>query len=325
VTLSRFAPAKCGWRAMDVDVFDISLNQAASKSEWIYWLVIDGGADARSTLQFLYTCLANIPTSKHQRIHKKLRGDRSQIEATIHELVAHELLRRLKLSPEFEPTISGLTPDLRFEIEGKRFLGDVYLTHSPSKTLRDFGDGTGEAWDTSKPHESRANKIANELANKAGKYESIALPFVVFVFLGDRRILSASDVERALYGMTAYEVSLEEGFPKNISRDRVPVGGLLLPDEYGDYHHPNLSAVISCDWFDSLNRQDQGKRLHCRVLHNWTAETLPLDAFRLFSQIIWNQSSPDVWKPEQTINDTVAKFTLDDGNDCREYTPNTAW
>lgn len=307
-------------------MLDIALSRAASKSEWVSWLINDRQYAARTTLVFLNMCFANIPASKHPRIFKKLAGDRSQVEATIHELVAHELLRRLELSPEFEPSIAGLAPDLSFEIEGKRFLGDVYLTHSPSKTLRDYADGTGEAWDTSKPDESRANKIANELAHKAGKYKQIALPFVVFVFLGDHRILSASDVERALFGMTAYEVSLEERFPKSVARDRVPVGGLLLPDEDGNYHHHNLSAVISCDWFDTLNRQDRGKRLHCLVLHNWTGEPLPVKAFRLFPQITWIQSAPDVWKPEQTINaNTVAKFTLDGGIECHEYTPNTAW
>ncbi|MCI0486594.1 MAG: hypothetical protein L0229_08335 [Blastocatellia bacterium] len=307
-------------------MFDIALNKAASKSEWVSWLVKDTENAARSTLGFLHMCFGNIPASKHRRIFDKLAGARSEVEATIHELVVHELLRRLELSPEFEPSVTGLTPDISFEIEGKRFLGDVYLTHSPSKTLRDFADGTGEAWDTSKPDESRANKIANELAKKAVKYRPTALPLVAFVFLGDHRILSASDVERSLFGMTAYEVSLEEQFPNSVLRDRVPVGGLLLPDEDGNYRHQNLSAVISCDWFDTLNRQDPGKRLHCLVLHNWIGEALPIEAFRLFPQIIWNQSEPSVWKPEQTISaNTVANFTLDGGIECREYTPNMAW
>lgn len=307
-------------------MLDIALSKAVSKSKWVSWLVNDNEDVARSTLDFLNTCFANIPLSKHPQILNKLCGDKSQVEATIHELVAHELLRRLALSPEFEPSIAGLTPDLSFEIEGKRFLADVYLTHSPSKTLRDFGDGTREAWDTSKPDQSKAHKITNELAIKAGKYKNLAFPLVIFVFLGDHRILSAGDVERALFGITAYEVNLEERFPKSVSRDRVPVGGLLLPDEEGKYRHRNLSAVVSCDWFDTLNRQDQGKRLHCLVLHNWAGEPLPIEAFRLFPQIIWNRSEPEVWKLEQTINaNTVAKFTVDGEIECREYTPNTAW
>ena len=133
-------------------------------------------------------------------------------------------------------------------------------------------------------------------------------------------------MKRALFGMTAVEVSLEENFSNSVSRDRVPVGGLLLPDEDGNYHHRNLSAVISCDWFDTLNRQDQGKRLHCLVLHNWTGEPLPEKAFGLFPQIIWNQSGQDAWEPEQTTNaNRVAKFTPDGEIECRDYTPDTAW
>src|SRR5260370_7350707 len=119
-------------------MLDIALSQVASKSEWVSWLVNDNEQAARTTRGFLNTCFANIPPSKHRRILKKLAGDQSQVEATIHEFVAHELLRRLGLSPEFEPSIAGLTPDLSFEIEGKRFFGDVYLTHTPSKTLNDL-------------------------------------------------------------------------------------------------------------------------------------------------------------------------------------------
>jgi hypothetical protein len=303
-----------------------SLKKAASKSEWVSWLVNDDGDGARSTRDFLNTCLANIPATKHQRIFKKLAGSKSQIEATIHELVAYEFLRRLGLSPEFEPPLLGLTPDLSFEATGKRFLADVYLTHSPSKTFRDFGDGTGEAWDTSKPDESRAHKIANELAKKAEKYKQLGSPLVIFVFLGDHRILSEMYVEGALFGMTTHEISLEEQFPESVARDLVPVGGLLLPDEDGSYSYRHLSAVICCDWFDTLNRQDRGKRLHCVVLHNWIGEALSVDAFKLFPQILWNKTASGGWKPEQTISgNIVAKFTLDGGIECREYTPNTAW
>jgi hypothetical protein len=228
-------------------MLDQALNRGASKSHWVSWL-LTGGDAARSTRDSLNICFANIPIARQSGILKKLSGTESQIEATIHELVAHELLRRLGLSPEFEPSLDRLTPDIAFEAGGKRFISDVYLTHSPSKTFRDFSDGTGEAWDISRPGESRAHKIAAMLAEKAGKYKSLTMPLVVFVFLGDHRILSASDVERALLGMTAYEASLEDRFPEGVARDRIPVGGLLLPDETGSHLYGNLSAVVSCDW-----------------------------------------------------------------------------
>src|SRR5947209_1785349 len=100
--------------------------------------------------------------------------------------------------------------------------------------------------------------------------------------------------------MTAYEVSLEERFSQGVARDRVPVGELLLPDETGSHLYGNLSAVISCDWFDTLYKQDRGKRLHCFVYHNWNCQQLPVAAFDPFSQIVWNQIEGNIWEPEQT-------------------------
>lgn len=303
-----------------------ALSKAASKSEWINWLVNNHETSACSTRDFLTTCFANIPTAKHPRIFQKLAGDKYEIEATIHELVAHELLHRLGLTPELEPSVGGLTPDLIFEVGGKRFLAEVYLTHSPSKTLQDFGGGKGGARDTSKRGESRTHKITDVLVDKAEKYEHLAEPLVIFVFLGDHQILSPDDVEKALFGMTAREVSLERRFPQSVYREGVLVGGLLLPDEDGNYQHSNLSAVVSCDWFDTLNPHARGKRLHCSVLHNWAGEALPVEAFKLFPQLIWNKSEPDVWVPDQTLNaNTVARFTLDGGLECREYCADKAW
>src|SRR5690349_3148782 len=102
------------------------------------------------------------------------------------------------------------------------------------------------------------------------------LPLVLFVFLGDHISLNTEDVERALFGMTAYETSLEPWFPTSVHRDRVPVGGLLLPQEDGSQPYTNVSAVVACDWFDTWNREDRGKRLYCVVFHHWAAEdTLP--------------------------------------------------
>ncbi len=121
-------------------MFDTALNKATSKSKWIHWLINDNKHAARSTLNFLHTCFANIPEAKHPGIcSKKLGGDKNNVEATIYELVTHELLWRLELSPEFEfVSVDELKPDLSFTTEGKRFLTEVYLTHSPSKTYRDF-------------------------------------------------------------------------------------------------------------------------------------------------------------------------------------------
>jgi hypothetical protein len=308
-------------------MLDKALSDAALKSDLVDWLINDNSPAGLSTLDFLHNCVDNIPPQKHSGIGKKLAGDASQIEATIHELVAHELLYRLTLSPEYEPLVNGKRPDLRFNARGMFFLADVYLAHSPSRTLTDFDNRTGAAIDRSKPGESRAFKIEEMLSEKAAKYKDCSMPLVVFVFLGDRRLLSVFNVEQALYGMTAREAGLEQQFPNNISPGRVPVGGLLLPDSDGNTPHNNLSAVVCCDWFDTLNPQDRGKRLYCKVLHNWAADvTLSPDGFKPFQQITWRQHEPDIWKPEITIEDCiVAKFTTDGKLECRSYTADKPW
>lgn len=312
---------------MSAEIIESAIQMAASKLDWISWIIASKQESARSTLEFLKSCFANIPEQKRPGIFKKFSGDKNQVEATVYELVAHELLRRLDLSPVFEPSHVGLTPDLGFVVEGKYFIGDVYLTHSPTKTLIDKPNGTGEAWDNSQPGESRAKKIADVLANKARKYASLDMPLVVFVFLGDHRILSANDVEKALFGMTINEILLEERFPEGVPHYRTPIGGLLLPDDCGGYNHRNLSAVISCDWFDTLNTHERGKRLHCLVLHNWKGLTpLPVKAFRDFPQVYWDHNEEGAWVPKLTLNtNIVAQFACDSKLEFGQYTACAPW
>jgi hypothetical protein len=111
----------------------LDLKGAALKSAWISWVISDDGNNARSTRGFLNTCFENVPLGKRKSFLKKLEtGDRRQIEATAYELVAHELLRRLHLSPELEPSIGRKRPDLSFKVAGKEFIADVFVTHSPA-------------------------------------------------------------------------------------------------------------------------------------------------------------------------------------------------
>lgn len=304
-----------------------ALTNAAAKSKWVAWLVNNNGPAALSTLDFLHVCVEHIPVEKQTGISNKLAGDASEIEATIHELVAHELLYRLKLSPEYEPLVNGKTPDLCFTAGGTLFLADVYVAHSPDRTLEDYGDKTGAAFDTTKPGESRAFKTEEVLSDKAAKYKDCDMPFVAFVFLGDHRILSVLEVEKAVYSMTVCEAGHEKHFPNNISYETRPIGRLFLPDENGDYRHRNLSAVICCDWFDTMNQDDPGKRLHCEVMHNWAADKcLPVKAFDPFQQIIWRERKTSNWKPEITgKNNIVAKFTTTGEMEYRPYSSDTPW
>jgi hypothetical protein len=67
------------------------------------------------------------------------KGDASQIEVTIHEPVAHDLLEN-SLRPVFEPLLEGKTPDLSFETAGMKCIADIVICHSCSG-LRTVSDG----------------------------------------------------------------------------------------------------------------------------------------------------------------------------------------
>ena len=270
-------------------LFDELLKNDKIKSTWTWWVATNAGTAAGEARDFLSMCCSNIDSQKEPAVIKKLHGDQSQVEATLYELVAHELLRRLKLAPQFEPSVGKQAPDLAFEIKGKLFVADVFVTHSPSKTVKDFADGTYDAYDSCEPSESRAKKIADTIHEKAGKYASISQPFILFTFLGDHYALDEGDVEQALFGCTVDEAGSAEHFP-DAGRSPVPVGGVLLPDDDGTMPYRNLSAVVVCDWFDTLNRDDRGKRLFCSVLHHWNpCVPLPVEAFGCFAQVVWDQ------------------------------------
>jgi hypothetical protein len=106
------------------------------------------------------------------------------------------------------------------------------------------------------------------LEEKADRYAELDLPIVPIVFLGDSYAFDFGDIETACFGITLEEVALEAAFPQSLPKYRVPVGGLLLPREDLPAPYENISAVIACDWFDTLNRHNPGKRLAARVLHH---------------------------------------------------------
>ena len=81
----------------NASMFRAALSKAAAQSTWVYWLVNNDGDAAHSTREFLQTCFVNLPVAKHARLLKTLATEKAaeNIDACIHELVAHELLRRL--------------------------------------------------------------------------------------------------------------------------------------------------------------------------------------------------------------------------------------
>ena len=293
-----------------VKLFDAILqNPQVKPTSWAFWLANDGDESARLTRQFLEVCLSKIRSEKHENILDDLRaGDYAQVESLLHEFVAHELLRQLGLYPQYEPNIQGQTPDLSFTVEREQYIGDVLLVHSPTKTVKDFDNGTGEAIDTSNPSESRAKKIGDRLATKASKYKQPDLPLVLFGFLGDHRIMQVNSFEQALFGRTLNEINTDP-FP-NAGQAPIMLGGILLPNEEGHIPYKNLSAVVVCDWFDTLNRNDPGKRLHCFVLHHYSCNCpLTEEAFDQFGQAMWMPVGTKEWTLRLVgTSNRVAKF-----------------
>lgn len=291
-------------------MFDSALIAAAERSDWVRYLVASNSVAATETRAFLKIAFSNVRAEKQGRVAARIReGDTSQIEATIHELVAHELLRRLQLRPEFEPQLQEKNPDLLFETAGVRFISDVVVLHSPSKTVNKTDWGY-EAWDTAEPSQSHADKAKKRIEEKADRYAELNFPIVPIVFLGDHRAFDFGDIEKACLGITLEEVALEAAFPQSLPKFRVPVGGLLLPREGLPVPYEHISAVIACDWFDASNRHSPGKRLSCLVLHYWAArQPLPVEAFSLLPQVCWDPMTSGGWKHRFTTErNRVLKF-----------------
>jgi len=289
------------------------IRSSKNKSDWVIWLSKDTGKAATETLSFLSICYSNIPKAKKESVRKRLlAGNQDEIDAIIRELVAFELLRRLHLHPDWSPKIEGKNPDLMFISNGKKFIADVFLVKSPKKTIHKMDDIHTEYWD--KPQlssESRSNKIAEIIKKKSSRYFQLEHPLVLFVFLADSLGLDIEKVESALYGITVGEIQRDDAYPSN------------------NIHHlscPNLSAVIACKWFDTLNRADEGKRLQCVALHNWTTNfALSTDAFSSFGQVTWDTIGKNKRPKYHSDLNMVAKFKGEDQLELKPYTWDNHW
>lgn len=293
--------------------FSEIIRSAQNKSPWVIWLATDKGKAATETLSFLSVSYSNIPNTKRERVKERLlAGDQDEINAVVRELVAFELLRRLQLQPDWSPKIKEKNPDLMFAAKEKKFIVDVFLVKSPKRTINKLDDIHTEFWDKPQSQsESRSHKIAEIIKKKSNHYSQIEYPLVLFVFLGDNLGLDIQKVESALYGMTVSEIQEYEAYPDNNTYN---------------LSCPNLSAIIACKWFDTLNRADEGKRLHCVVLHNWsTKSTLPADVFSPFGQVIWNTIGENKRPHYEGNPNMVAKFKGEDQLEIKPYTWNKYW
>lgn len=321
-----------------------ALRQNKKLSDWAKWVRDNPKSAARETRDFLERCLANIPKNKQGTfLHRIRSADVNVADSLLHELVAHELLRRLGLEPQFGPKLDDrLTPDMMVKIANQQFIVDVFLTRNPSRTiqplcrifpgtakeLQDLGVYTVDSGD-------RAKKIRDSLLEKYRKYAQTGAPLILIVFLGDHH-MQMPDVETALYGEPLTSTWLSEGFPNSITKfrrelvDRTadnPPGGTMLPDEAGQCGCPKLSAVLACDWFDTLDRGHPGKRMRCLILHHWKPDVpIPAGMFGGFAEVTWTLGSSGTYRHNLTKSlNTVAKFRGTNGLVFRKYTASEPW
>ena len=302
------------------------LQNRQDLNEWLRWLR-DGGSDAAdSTQRFLDYAADCLTKGEKRKFLKNVETSTSdQISERIFELIAHQFFRQFGIKCDYEPKIDGKTPDLTCEISGIEYVVDVFVTHSPSKTIKCIEPGLISSCDTDKPDESRAKKIADKIEEKLGSYIVLNRPVLLFVGLGDDRILSAGSVEQALYGIHISEFSESGIFPEDFCFDRRR-GRCLLSPELKPMHR-GLSAVIVCDWFDTLNKHDRGKRLNCVVLHHFDPLwSLPPRVFRPFQDVCWQKTGERGWVPSvHSERNWVAKFTEANTFAFGRYTADQPW
>jgi hypothetical protein len=182
----------------------------------------------------------------------------------------------------------------------------------------------------------RAKKVRDRIREKQRKYARTGKPIILVVFLGDYW-MSVTDVQRALYGEPLGSDWLREEFPKAIMEFReelvdantsaAPPDGAMLPDELGRPGCPKLSAVLVCDWFDTLNRSQPGKRLSCLVLHHWSPDVqIPAGGFGQFAEVAWTLKSSGLYEYNviKSLN-TVARFTGAGELEFRDYSGSKPW
>ena len=134
-----------------------------------------------------------------------------------------------------------------------------------------------------------AKKIADMVSKKAGRYRRLHLPLILFVFFAGHDV-GTDDVERALYGATVNELCLNGGLAVHCHEDWHSHGVFCPPGPTG--RHRELSAVIACDWFDTLAPGRPGRRLRCVVYHHWQpCVALARGSFGRFHDVHWENKS----------------------------------
>jgi hypothetical protein len=266
-----------------------AIRQSGAVSNLATWLA-DPDSTGVESMAFLDRSFARLSPAKQGRVVARIQsGDIAEVDSVTGELLIHEVCHLLRLEPDFEPDIGGLTPDLQLRAGGVAFVADVFVTNRPVSTLRRFGGLNGYV------DRGEANKkIADAVASKAAKYNTSRMPLLVFVVFGGHDV-DHHDLQTALYGSTVAEIQAD-GATSEAWHNSVGRHGLLCSPGRGTAHR-NMSAVIGCDWFDTLKRDALGRRLHCLVFHHWDPHVaVAPGSFEPFGEIRW-KSEPSRYVP----------------------------
>lgn len=264
------------------------------------------------TLDFLEASYTHLPSQGQANVRKVFQKDSAdKVESTICEMVAHELLLRLGLCPDFQPRLDGKNPDLKFVASEQAFLADVSVKHAPAGIVSRESD-----LECIRDEGETARHIRDDLLAKASRYAELGYPLVLVVFFGDQS-LTPLDLLQALFE-EYYEMG-SEGHP---SRIRWGVYWDEVPDVPKEVQGA-LSAVVACNWFHPVDkqysgRQLTGRRLQCVVIHNCRATIeLPVAAFDKFSQLICPER--DFGSMEWVCSSTIAKLPAKGGIEFESY------
>jgi len=138
--------------------------------------------------------------------------------------------------------------------------------------------------------------------------------------------MASHNIVEAFYGASLDDGNLADNYPNSLASLRTS-SGLTLPDEYGVPRHRNLSAVLACDWFDTMKKSRRGKRLHCLLLKHWNGEVdVPAHSFEPFPAVEWQEDAHGSWKWGLTKPyNLVARFNEQDSFETALYTSDCPW
>jgi hypothetical protein len=252
-------------------------------SDWARWVTTSTELGARETLLFLERAFDHLPNKSQQRIGKRRKADSGNVDALLHELLLYEVCYEFRFDPEFEPEMARQTPDFALKIAGQTYIADVFLTNRPKNTLIESGGFSGY-----RDRGEAAKKIADMVSEKAAKYRRLQ-PLILFVVFAGHDI-RANDLETAIYGATLHELLCTGGLTKDCHEDWHRHGVFCPPGPKA--RHREVSAIVGCDWFDTLARGNPGRRLHCVVYHHWQpCVALSLESFGRFPDVHWRNES----------------------------------